>query len=224
MSEQWDNDDEDVDGSTDSDRTNSIGLLSKRPRQLSFPELSSHPSVPSQRSILTPVASTSSNSQGTMSRREMLANYMRSWQERQIANCINDNIINTVVERYLAELRNSDDNAQQAPRPATNDNELFEDHAVRMAISARGLLPVATGAARATRRTAVERDGLAAGPSSVLRSASLAAPLPPPRGDVDNVVLQTAMAAVIEEMGLAAGRDAEGSDSETTVEEEDGGR
>uniref|UniRef100_A0A182S9R0 Uncharacterized protein n=1 Tax=Anopheles maculatus TaxID=74869 RepID=A0A182S9R0_9DIPT len=140
MSEQ--SNDDATDGTNESDRC--VEMLNKRPRLLSFQGLSSHSRALADRDVPVPMASTSSSSLEHISRREQLANDLRSWQESQIAACIDDNILNMVLERFLVffERRNNSTSSNSAQQPArANEDELLEDEAVRMAISARGLLP-----------------------------------------------------------------------------------
>lgn len=221
-----------TDGTTANDhRTSCVEtMLNKRPRLLSFQGLSSHSRALGERDVAMPMASTSSSSLEHINRREQLANDLRSWQESQIAACIDDNILNMVLERYLVffERRNNPNSAQQPA--AANDDELFEDEAVRMAISARGLLPAATAAA------APRTDDMA-GPSTVPSTSSsqpqairvVRDPVEPGpswpaagRALQDNFILETAVAAAIQEKGLVTGSTEPAG--ETSEEEEDDGR
>lgn len=221
-----------TDGTTANDhRTSCVEtMLNKRPRLLSFQGLSSHSRALGERDVAMPMASTSSSSLEHINRREQLANDLRSWQESQIAACIDDNILNMVLERYLVffERRNNPNSAQQPA--AANDDELFEDEAVRMAISARGLLPAATAAA------APRTDDMA-GPSTVPSTSSsqpqairvVRDPVEPGpswpasgRALQDNFILETAVAAAIQEKGLVTGTTE--PTGETSEEEEDDGR
>ncbi|XP_050071055.1 uncharacterized protein LOC126559004 [Anopheles maculipalpis] len=223
MSEQ--NNDDITDGTSENDRC--VEMLNKRPRLLSFQGLSSHSRALADRDVPVPMASTSSSSLEHISRREQLANDLRSWQESQIAACIDDNILNMVLERFLVffERRNnsSSSSAQQPSR--VNDDEILEDEAVRMAISARGLLP-----ARA--------DELAgpSGSQSVPVAVTESNPVVEPpeqswpemgRAVHDNYILETAVAAAIQEKGLITGcsEGEESSDSDGSVHgEEDDAR
>uniref|UniRef100_A0A182JQC7 Uncharacterized protein n=1 Tax=Anopheles christyi TaxID=43041 RepID=A0A182JQC7_9DIPT len=231
MSEQR-GDDLTNDGTSENDLTSCVEMLNKRPRLLSFQGLSSHSRALAERDIAMPMASTSSSSLEHINRREQLANDLRSWQESQIAACVDDNILNMVLERYLVffERRNNPNNARLPP--AANDDELFEDEAVRMAISARGLLPAAAAVAAGT-------DELA-GPSNIPPRSP-----PPPQAIMaerdaveqsppdsswpamgrtlqDNFFLETAVAAAIQEKGLVTGSaTGETSDTEGSVGGED---
>ncbi|XP_041761748.1 uncharacterized protein LOC121588164 [Anopheles merus] len=227
-----------TDGTTANDhRTSCVEtMLNKRPRLLSFQGLSSHSRALGERDVAMPMASTSSSSLEHINRREQLANDLRSWQESQIAACIDDNILNMVLERYLVffERRNNPNSAQQPV--AANDDELFEDEAVRMAISARGLLPAATAAAAAAAPRADEMAGPSTVPSTsssqpqairVVRDPveqSSPGPSWPAAGRAlqDNFILETAVAAAIQEKGLVTGSTERAG--ETSEEEEDDGR
>ncbi|XP_035896837.1 uncharacterized protein LOC118505307 [Anopheles stephensi] len=224
MSEQSNDDVTDV--TNESDRC--VEMLNKRPRLLSFQGLSSHSRALADRDVPVPMASTSSSSLEHISRREQLANDLRSWQESQIAACIDDNILNMVLERFLVffERRNNSTSNSVQQRPQVNEDALLEDEAVRMAISARGLLP-ASG------------DELA-GPSCsqpvvpAVATESNPAVEPPEqswpeanRAVHDNYILETAVAAAIQEKGLITGgsEGEETSDSDGSVHgEEDGAR
>uniref|UniRef100_A0A182LTR9 Uncharacterized protein n=1 Tax=Anopheles culicifacies TaxID=139723 RepID=A0A182LTR9_9DIPT len=214
-----------TDGTNENERSSCVEMLNKRPRLLSFQGLSSHSRALADREVPVPMASTSSSSLEHINRREQLANDLRSWQESQIAACIDDNILNMVLERFLVffERRN---NANAAQPPRANEDALLEDEAVRMAISARGLLPVSS-------------DELA-GPSTTPPVPAIVTESDPPaveppdpswpemgRALHDNYILETAVAAAIQEKGLISGcsETEETSDSDGSVHgEEDGAR
>ncbi|XP_053670178.1 uncharacterized protein LOC128720530 [Anopheles nili] len=198
-------------------------MLNKRPRLLSFQGLSSHSRSLGDRDAAAPIAGTSSSSMEHINRREQLASDLRSWQETQIAACMEDNILNMVLERYLIffEQRNNRNDPEQ---PQAGDEELLEDEAIRMAINERGLQ--------------------AAGPDeAVASSSSASAPVPAAQSDSnsvgeaaganwphlgralhDNFILETAVTAAIQEKGLVSGcaENVDATDSDDSAFQEDG--
>ncbi|XP_049286625.1 uncharacterized protein LOC125765472 [Anopheles funestus] len=222
MSEQSN---EDVtDDTNGSERPSCVEMLNKRPRLLSFQGLSSHSRALADREVPVPMASTSSSSLEHINRREQLANDLRSWQESQIAACIDDNILNMVLERFLVffERRNNANTAQQPPR--VNEDELLEDEAVRMAISARGLLPASSNELAGPSTTPPAPPGPAIVADSNVAAEPPAASWPDMgRALHDNYILETAVAAAIQEKGLISGC-SEAEETSDSDGEEDGAR
>ncbi|XP_053660088.1 uncharacterized protein LOC128709128 [Anopheles marshallii] len=227
MSEQ--RNDDVTDGTNASERTSCVEMLNKRPRLLSFQGLSSHSRALADREVPVPMASTSSSSLEHINRREQLANDLRSWQESQIAACIDDNILNMVLERFLVffDRRNNGNTASQQP-PQANEGQLLEDEAVRMAISARGLLPSSSS------ELAGPSTSAPAAPGPVVATECTPTVVPPDpswpemgRALHDNYILETAVAAAIQEKGLISGcsEAEETSDSDGSVQgDEDSAR
>uniref|UniRef100_A0A182W043 Uncharacterized protein n=1 Tax=Anopheles minimus TaxID=112268 RepID=A0A182W043_9DIPT len=220
MSEQ--SNDDVTDGTNESERSSCVEMLNKRPRLLSFQGLSSHSRALADREVPAPMASTSSSSLEHINRREQLANDLRSWQESQIAACIDDNILNMVLERFLVFFERRT-NATAAQPPRANEGALLEDEAVRMAISARGLLPMSSD----------EVAGPSTSPPAPVIVVENNPTVEPPdpswpemgRALHDNYILETAVAAAIQEKGLISGcsETEDMSDSDGSVHGEEGG-
>uniref|UniRef100_A0A182IUF8 Uncharacterized protein n=1 Tax=Anopheles atroparvus TaxID=41427 RepID=A0A182IUF8_ANOAO len=200
-----------------SSRSSAEQMLNKRPRLLSFQGLSSHSRSLAERDAAVPMAGASSSSMEHINRREQLASDLRSWQESQIAACVEDNILNMVLERYLNffEERNNRNNAEP---PQANDDEMLEDEAIRMAINERGLQAAGSGSSSSSASVAmVPVDGSPEQPSTSWPALE--------RGIHDNYILETAVAAAIQEKGLVTGcSDADHSDSDDSALPEDNAR
>lgn len=135
---------------------------------------------------------------------------LASWQEAQIAACIEDNTINMVLEQYLNffETRHygveggmqgvvPEPQVQEAEITPEPEVDLLEDRAIMAAISERGLQPVQSG-------DDDDGDGEAAGSGLVV-----AAGVEPRRMDLDHHqqgmdLLETAVVAAIQEKGLTS--------------------
>ncbi|XP_049530069.1 uncharacterized protein LOC125948245 [Anopheles darlingi] len=181
----------------------------KRPRLLSYQGSQSRSA---ERDVGLPMAGASSSSLEQLDRREQAADDLRSWQESQIAQCVGDNILNTVLEQYVnfyEQRNNRNGGAEQRQRqpPQPNDDEVLEDEAIRMAINERGLQRAGTssGATATAAALAEVTGGEQPGPSWAGLGRTLE----------DNFILDTAVAAAIQEKGLVAGTsDAEPTDSD----------
>lgn len=183
----------------------SSSSINKRPRLLSF----QGPSLDSATVDRAPMAAgPSSSSLEEINARQPalhpeMAPDLASWQEAQIAACIEDNTINMVLEQYLSFFEARHNGVEEAEmmvqaQAAEMEHEqevLVEDRAIMAAISERGLQPVALG-----------EDG----------EAALVDPEPmlpgPSRMDVDHQsnqqqgidLLETAVTAAIQEKGLTS--------------------
>uniref|UniRef100_A0A023EK77 Uncharacterized protein n=1 Tax=Aedes albopictus TaxID=7160 RepID=A0A023EK77_AEDAL len=211
---------------------NGSGSTFKRPRLLSF-------QGPTSESIALnhpPMAAGPSSSsleeinvrQPSVDMRPGMAPDLASWQEAQIAACIEDNTINMVLEQYLNfyETRHYGVDVAQAAAsiPDPNDDEsemqqqqgqevdLLEDRAIMAAISERGLQPVLQSN---DNYDDDDGDGMggAVGGAVVTR-----------RMDLDHHqqqgmdLLETAVAVAIQEKGLTAG----GGAQHGLMDEDDG--
>lgn len=146
------------------------GSSFKRPRLLSFqgPTSESEVALNHGRGRVPMAAGPSSSSLEEINVRQPVLVDMRpgmapdlaSWQEAQIAACIEDNTINMVLEQYLNffETRHyggAEGQAAAIPVPDHEDNDMqqeeqevvegLEDRAIMAAISERGLQPVQSG-------------------------------------------------------------------------------
>ncbi|XP_035777874.1 uncharacterized protein LOC118458986 [Anopheles albimanus] len=205
-------------------RTERVEML-KRPRLLSYQGCSESRSA--DRDVGLPMAGASSSSLEQLDRRGQAADDLRSWQESQIAQCVGDNILNTVLEQYVNfyEQRNNrnggteqqQEQQQQRRPPQPNDDEVLEDEAIRMAINERGLQRAGTSSRATATAAAVALAEVAGGEQPGPSWAGLGRTLQ------DNFILDTAVAAAIQEKGLVAGSsaDAEPTDSDDSVLQED---
>lgn len=179
--------------------------ISKRPRLLSFQGPSSE-SAAVDRPPMAAGPSSSSLEEITVRQptladmRPEMAPDLVSWQEAQIAACIEDNTINIVLEQYLSffEARHNGVEAEVMARAEVAEREheqevLIEDRAIMAAISERGLQPVQAYVAEAEEAVEDENDydpGLAMGL------------------DIDHQqgmdLLETAVVAAIQEKGLTS--------------------
>lgn len=190
----------------------------KRPRLLSFQGPTSE-SVAVNHGGRAPMAAGPSSSSleeinvrqpALVDMRPGMAPDLVSWQEAQIAACIEDNTINMVLEQYLnffetrhygAEVQGGveADQAEEAEmEPNQPEAEMVEDRAIMAAISERGLHPVQPIG------DDVEDGGLAAGGSVAIGEAAEV-----PRMDLDHheqgmYLLETAVVAAIQEKGLTS--------------------
>ncbi|XP_058454386.1 uncharacterized protein LOC131432257 [Malaya genurostris] len=181
---------------------NSTNPISKRPRLLSF----QGPSTESATVEGPPMAagpSSSSLEEINVRQPALAAPDLASWQEAQIAACIEDNTINMVLEQYISffEARHNGVEAEMMARAEVAEMEhqqevLIEDRAIRAAISERGLQPVQ-----------VEGDGNSDDESR--DNVSIAIPMVVAAGhraDADNQdgmdLLESAVVAAIQEKGL----------------------
>ncbi|XP_050101565.1 uncharacterized protein LOC126581741 [Anopheles aquasalis] len=195
----------------------------KRPRLLSYQGCSQSHSA--ERDVGLPMAGASSSSLEQLDRREQAADDLRSWQESQIAQCVGDNILNTVLEQYVNfyEQRNNrnggteQQHEQQQQPPQPNDDEVLEDEAIRMAINERGLQRAGTSSG--TTATVAALAEVAGGEQPGPSWAGLGRTLQ------DNFILDTAVAAAIQEKGLVAGTSADAeptdSDDSSMLQEDD---
>lgn len=131
--------------------------INKRPRLLSFQGSSSESHTIDRPPV---AAGPSSSSLEEINVRQQLADLrpemgpdLASWQEAQIAACIEDNTINMVLEQYLSffEARQHGIVADEIDQEQVNADEmeheqevLVEDQAILAAINERGLQPVQT--------------------------------------------------------------------------------
>uniref|UniRef100_A0A182N659 Uncharacterized protein n=1 Tax=Anopheles dirus TaxID=7168 RepID=A0A182N659_9DIPT len=210
MSEQREGDA--IDGTGD---TTFVQMLNKRPRLLSFQGLSSHSRSLAERDVALPMAGTSSSSLEHINRREQLANDLRSWQEAQIAACVEDNVVNMVVERYLFFFEQRNNRNEEAPAARVDAELLLEDEAIGMAINERGLQAVAAAEMGEPSGSAPPQPPQQALPSALLETTDRGRALPA------NFILETAVAAAIQEKGLitnCAEAD-ETSDSDDSVQQ-----
>ncbi|XP_052866665.1 uncharacterized protein LOC128272823 [Anopheles cruzii] len=161
-----------------------------------------------------PLAGTLSSSLENTMRRRQLAENLLNWQESQV-EATRDNILNTVLEHFLTYFHQR--NNRNGDEPA-NDNAVLEDEAIRMAISRTGLQSAGPSGAPSV-----------SVPVSVAAEESNAQPQPsaswqhPGRLLPDNYILDTAVAAAIQEKGLVT-CDAEATDSDDSMPQEDGAR
>lgn len=134
---------------------------------------------------------------------------LASWQEAQIAACIEDNTINMVLEQYLNffETRHygvevqavvADQVEEAEMEPEQPEAEMIEDRAIMAAISERGLQPV-----QPIGDDAEDGDGAAGGSGSMGDGAEGR------RMDLDHHqqgmdLLETAVVAAIQEKGLTS--------------------
>lgn len=118
---------------------------------------------------------------------------LASWQEAQIAACIEDNTINMVLEQYLSffEARhNGVEEAEmmvQAQAAELEHEQEVEDRAIMAAINERGLQPV----------VAIEEDE----PEQLVPVPAMDVDPAPPGIDL----LESAVVAAIQEKGLTSG-------------------
>ncbi|XP_058130616.1 uncharacterized protein LOC131287859 [Anopheles ziemanni] len=201
---------------TDGRSSGAEQMLNKRPRLLSFQGLSSHSRSQAERDAAVPMAGASSSSMEHINRREQLASDLRSWQENQIAACVEDNILNMVLERYLNffEERNNRNNVEP---PEEYDDETLEDQAIRMLINERGLQAAGSGPSSSVSVAMESVDSVSVQSDPELPELE--------RSIHDNYILETAVAAAIQEKGLVTGStDAEHSDSDDSALLEDNAR
>ncbi|XP_055542426.1 uncharacterized protein LOC129728076 [Wyeomyia smithii] len=126
----------------------SSNSISKRPRLLSFQGPSSE-SATVERPPMAAGPSSSSLEEINVRQPALAAPDLASWQEAQIAACIEDNTINMVLEQYLSffEARHNGVEAEMMARAEVAEMEhqqevLIEDRAIMAAINERGLQPV----------------------------------------------------------------------------------
>ncbi|XP_058824995.1 uncharacterized protein LOC131685350 [Topomyia yanbarensis] len=127
---------------------NSTNSISKRPRLLSFQGPSTE-SATVERPPMAAGPSSSSLEEINVRQPALAAPDLASWQEAQIAACIEDNTINMVLEQYISfyEARHNGVEAEMIARAEIAEMEhqqevLIEDRAIMAAISERGLQPV----------------------------------------------------------------------------------
>ncbi|XP_058059409.1 uncharacterized protein LOC131210214 [Anopheles bellator] len=193
-------------------------MLNKRPRLLSYQGLCSD-----SRSMAEMdgggVAGTLSSSLENIMRRRQLAENLLNWQESQVEAC-RDNILNTVLEHFLTYFHQRN-NRNGDERPPANDNAvLVEDEAIRMAISRTGLQSAGPSGVSASSvpvpvSVAAEQPDVQPEPTASWQDPGRLLP--------DNYILDTAVAAAIQEKGLVA-CDAEATDSDDSMQQEDGAR
>uniref|UniRef100_A0A1Q3FGX7 Uncharacterized protein n=1 Tax=Culex tarsalis TaxID=7177 RepID=A0A1Q3FGX7_CULTA len=186
-------------GTSSSTSTSSSAASNKRPRLLSFQGPSEHAPVDGAPMAAAGPSSSSLeeiNARPAGHRHPEMAPDLASWQEAQIAACIEDNTINLVLEQYLSffEARhNGVEEAEmmvQAQAAELEHEQEVENRAIMAAINERGLQPAAV---------AIEED--AAEPELV----------PVPAMDVDPQpgqgidLLESAVVAAIHEKGLQIG-------------------
>uniref|UniRef100_A0A182QCK1 Uncharacterized protein n=1 Tax=Anopheles farauti TaxID=69004 RepID=A0A182QCK1_9DIPT len=190
-----------------------VQMLNKRPRLLSFQGLSSHSRSLAERDVALPMAGTSSTSLEHINRREQLANDLRSWQEAQIAACVEDNVVNMVVERYLVFFEQRNNRNEETPAARLEAELLLENEAIGMAINERGLQAVA----------AVEMGEPSSGSAPSQPPQPLPSALLEPNRDRTlpaNFILETAVAAAIQEKGLVTNAQAQTDETSDSDDEE----
>ncbi|XP_053696085.1 uncharacterized protein LOC128743513 [Sabethes cyaneus] len=190
--------------------------ISKRPRLLSFQGPSSE-SATVERPPMAAGPSSSSLEEINVRQPALAAPDLASWQEAQIAACIEDNTINMVLEQYLSffEARHNGVEAEMMARAEVAEMEhqqevLIEDRAIMAAISERGLQPVQVDGDGDSAGGDDEEDGVPVVPVvAVDRRVDIV-------NDEGLDLLESAVVAAIQEKGLAS------SGSNQSEELEDG--
>ncbi|KAL1398296.1 hypothetical protein pipiens_009084 [Culex pipiens pipiens] len=193
---------------TSSSTSSSSAAINKRPRLLSFQGPSDHAPVDGAPMAAGPSSSSLEEINARPAgRHPEMAPDLASWQEAQIAACIEDNTINLVLEQYLSffEARhNGVEEAEmmvQAQAAELEHEQEVENRAIMAAINERGLQPAAV---------AIEED--VAEPELVPVPAMDVDPQQQQGQGID--LLESAVVAAIQEKGLQIGGQMEEDDGD----------